>query len=382
MQLNRINLTVCKEGTGDFISLTEAIESLPMYTYERVYIYVKNGIYNERIRIEQNHITIIGESREKTIIEFNMPRPLWNKQKDHIGPGIINIHADDFVLKNLTVKNTQTDKNVHAFVLYGDGTRIITDNCSFISEGGDTVALWNYKHGMYYHNNCYFKGAVDFVCPRGWCYINNSTFYEVHQTAAIWHTAVDNPNQKLVIKNSTFDGVSGYYLGRHHYDAAFYLINCDFSETMINKPLYQERSNNPRPYFFGDRHYYKNCHRDGGDYKWHEDNLDIDETMITASWTFDDAWNPLDKTPIKTIKREYMNDSLYLYFDDNMTVSDELIIEDEHNQTYAFKEGHGRNTLRFESTQKENLNGTTFNIKKGFIEANTATVNLRVVDLT
>ena len=55
-------------------------------------------------------------------------------------------------------------------------TRIILDNCKIISDGGDALSLWNTPDGMYYHNNCYFEGWVDYVCPRGYCFIENSQF--------------------------------------------------------------------------------------------------------------------------------------------------------------------------------------------------------------
>jgi hypothetical protein len=117
---------------------------------------------------------------------------------------------------------------------------------------------------LYYHANCYFRGAVDMVCPRGWCFIRDSRFFEVKTSAAIWHDGHYNADQKLVIVNSSFDGVSGFHLGRHHYDAQFFLINCSFSDNMSDRPIYlktydDQRRNNP--YLWGERKYFYNCHR-------------------------------------------------------------------------------------------------------------------------
>ncbi len=90
--------------------------------------------------------------------------------------------------ENLTIENNQPEVGPHAFAVYGTGTRTIIENCKVLSKGGDTVSLWNYKTGMYYHAGCTFEGSVDFVCPRGWCFIKNSKFFELKQTASIWHT--------------------------------------------------------------------------------------------------------------------------------------------------------------------------------------------------
>jgi len=215
-------IVVAQNGSGDFISITDALQSLPMFNYQRIEIFVRNGTYHEKLRIEQDYITLIGESKEKTVIKYNQPRENWIKEKDSIGPAVVNIFADDIILNNLTIENTQPEINTHAFAVYGNGTRTIITNCNVISRGGDTVALWNYKNGMYYHSDCYFSGAVDFVCPRGWCYIKNSKFYEVKESASIWHAGGSDMNQKLVIVNSSFDGVENFQLGRHHYEAQFF----------------------------------------------------------------------------------------------------------------------------------------------------------------
>lgn len=237
-------ITVAKDGSGDFASISAAIKSLPMFEYQRVVIYIKNGVYNEKFKITQDNVTLEGESRDSTIIEYNQLRTDWIKNKDVIGPAVINIHADDIILKNLTIKNTQPKVGPHAFTVYGTGTRTIIIHCNILSNGGDTVSLWNYKEGMYYHANCNFRGSVDYVCPRGWCFIKNSHFYELKQTASIWHAGGYKQNQKFVLRNCTFDGVKGFQLGRHHYDAQFYLLNCKFSKNLADTPIY--RVTNPK----------------------------------------------------------------------------------------------------------------------------------------
>ncbi len=95
-------ITVAKDGSGDFKTITEAINSLPMFNYERVVIYIKNGVYNEKIRITQDYVTLKGESEDSTIIEYNQLRTDWIAHKDAIGPAVINIHADDIILESLT----------------------------------------------------------------------------------------------------------------------------------------------------------------------------------------------------------------------------------------------------------------------------------------
>lgn len=298
-------IIVAQDGSGDFRNITDAVESLPAFNYERIVIYIKAGLYEERIKLTQDHITLIGENRETTIIQFNMPREYWIANKDHIGPGIINIESDDIIIENLTIINTQPEIGPHAFAIYGTGTRTIITNCTVLSKGADTIALWDYKTGMYYISDCYIEGAVDFVCPRSWCYLKNSELYEVKATAAMWHAGGYDKNQKFVIVNSSFDGVKGFKLGRHHYEAQFYFINCSFSGNMVDEPIYRvtyEDTTKNRPFNWGERYYFYNSSGEGSNYNWLKDNLESAEGSpsadeITPQWTFNNNWNPEDYIP-------------------------------------------------------------------------------------
>ena len=386
-------ITVAKDGSGDFKTVTEALKSLPMFTYGRVVIFIKNGVYEEKLRIENDNVTLEGEDREKTIIRFNQLRSHWDKNPDQIGPGVVNIFADDIIFKNMTIENTQPQIGPHAFAVYGFGTRIILLNCNLISKGGDTVSLWNYKNGMYFYVNCYFEGSVDFVCPRGWCFIKDSKFYEHVKTASIWHAGSYNKNQKLVIRNSSFDGVEGFELGRHHYEAQFYLLDCVFSKNMSDREIYRvSYPNEPqrnRAFNWGKRYYFNNCHKDGGDLDWFKNNLNTAEASpkpdeITARWTFDDRWDPESTAAPKIVNYKIDGDSLYLNFSENVTIDGLPVLKSNSGVEFKFYSG-GENTFtRFVSKSKfsyKDLSGLKI-INDSKIIATIASVNERKADLS
>lgn len=322
------DIIVDKASNGDYRSITEAIAALPMYAYQRTIIFIRNGVYEEKLRIDQNYVTLRGESRDSTIIRYGQLREDWNKNKDFIGPAVVNIHGDDVVLDNLTIENSQPEIGPHAFAIYGDGTRTIITRCNVLSKGGDTVSLWNYKEGMYYHADCYFEGAVDFVCPRGWCFIRDSKFIEVKETAAIWHAGSYDPQQKLVIRNSYFDGVQGFELGRNHYEAQFYLLDSHFSERMADRPIYlvlREDPEQDNPNYYGEREYFYNCHKEGKEYDWLRNNLEAapgnpNPAEITPAWTFSGAWNPEDASPLAVIDYSIQGKFVILTFNEIVTV--------------------------------------------------------------
>ena len=114
-QLNSFELidnnykVVSKDGKGDYSSIQEAINDSQSFPYERITIFVKNGIYYEKIKIHEwnTKITLVGESKENTIILFD---DYFNK----IGLGknstfytyTLLVAADDVLLKNLTIENS------------------------------------------------------------------------------------------------------------------------------------------------------------------------------------------------------------------------------------------------------------------------------------
>jgi pectinesterase len=383
-------ITVSKDGNGDFKTITEAVASLPMFNYERTIIYIKNGVYNEKLKIEQDYVTLRGEDREKTIIRYSQLRTDWLKNKDSIGAAVINLSGDDVILENLTVENSQPEIGPHAFAVYGTGTRTVFINCNFISKGGDTVSLWNYKTGMYYHSNCFFQGAVDFVCPRGWCFIKDSRFYEMKNTASIWHAGGYDADQKFVIRNSSFDGVPGFELGRHHYDAQFYLIDCSFSANLADKSIYRvvyADSTQNRPFNWGKRYYYYNCHRQGGDYDWfnsanHDSKETLNPDLITASWTFDNKWDPEGNKGPHLISSNIKGDDVFLAFNEPVTVIKQLSFTTPSGIEFNYITGSGSNTLQIRSkkhfTQKDIIGIT---ITKGSIIGNIASVEDRYAAL-
>ncbi|MUP38358.1 pectinesterase family protein [Labilibaculum euxinus] len=374
-----VDITVAQDGSGDCKTITEAIEQLPDTTYGRVVIFIKNGIYHEKFRIEYDNLSLIGENRDSTIIKYSLLRTDWMKNKDAIGEAVVNIHADDVILKNLTIANSQPEIGPHAFAVYGRGTRTIIDNCTITSKGADTVSLWDSENGMYYHTNCHFEGAVDFVCPRGWCFISNSSFYEVKQTAAIWHAGSIDKNQKFVIKNSFFDGIEGFHLGRHHYEARFYLINCIYSKHMADKPIYRvtypDKPEKNQPYIWGERKYFSNSKKEGQAFNWLTDNIQNADT-ISAKWTFDGRWDPENAIPPKCLKIDESRDEFVLTFAEEMTIHGDLQIKATDGTVYSLKNKKDAKTIIF-SKNGQALKSKSFAVANGELLASQASLTER-----
>ena len=305
----RAQIVVAQDGSGNFRHIQDALNSIPRDNARNVIILIKKGTYHEKLYVESSFVSLVGEDRDSTRIIFAELRENWNRdhQGSDWGAAVINIDSTvtNLMLANLTVWNNYGSLHGvhgHQFCIWGEGTRIIFLNCNIGADGGDTVSLWNRSDGMYYHANCYFEGWVDYVCPRGGCYITDSRFFGHNLSASIWHDGSARKDQKFVVRYSFFDGVPGFPLARHHRDAQFYLLDCVFSEHMADRPIYSPRSPNAVPWVWGERHYFYNCHRIGGDFPWFADNLasadgSPTEDQVTAAWTFGGRWDPEKEMP-------------------------------------------------------------------------------------
>ena len=306
--VERADITVAADGSGDFRTIQAALDSIPPGNATHKLVLVRNGVYREKLFVNAGHLSLVGEDRERTRIEFAELRRNWRKDHpDDWGAAVVNIGPEvtDLVLANLTVHNDYGGRygdTDHQFAIRsgGSATRIALLHANVRADGGDTLSLWNGTSGMYYHADCSFEGYVDYVCPRGWAYVTGSRFFGRNLSASIWHDGSKDADQKLVIRRSTFDGVPGFPLGRYHRDAQFYLLEARFSANMADRPIYKAPADNP--YLWGERAYYQGCRREGGDFAWFADNLDSapgrpDEADITPAWTFAGRWDPETALP-------------------------------------------------------------------------------------
>ena len=66
-------LTVAADGTGNFTTITDAINFAPNNSNDRTHIYVKQGVYEENVEIPsyKTHIVLLGEGSDVTKIIGN-----------------------------------------------------------------------------------------------------------------------------------------------------------------------------------------------------------------------------------------------------------------------------------------------------------------------
>ena len=289
-------------------NIQQAIEKAPAVPKKPYKILIRKGTYQQKVIIDRPNIVLVGEDRDSTIItlaEASKKKLISKYHGKDVGNGVIALQegADDCIISGLTVYNNygttvEPGNTTHQMAIFGRGTRTIIINCNIWADGNDALALWAKGGGMYYHADLYLRSlGVDFLCPRGWCYATRCRF-EGDGHAIIWHDGRGDKHQKLVIKDSWFDAKRPTPLGRYHHDSQFFLMNCRLSSQILDQNIsyaYTDKVLDPCPW--GQRAYYYNCHREGGDSGWLKNNIEKSEEKpdfhgVTALWTFNNKWDP------------------------------------------------------------------------------------------
>ena len=231
---NPDTIFVARDGTGKFRTIDEAIEVCRAFMDYHKVIFVKNGIYKEKLIIPQwlQNIEICGESAEKTIITYddhaNVKRPENGKPMGTFRTYTLKIEANDITLKNLTVENNSARLG-QAVALHTEGDRLVFINCRFIGHQ-DTVYTGMPATRLYFRD-CYICGTTDFIFGPSTAWFEDCTIESLvnsYVTAA--STPQDQPygyifnNCRLIAK----EGVDQVYLGRPWRDYGYTLfMNCE-----------------------------------------------------------------------------------------------------------------------------------------------------------
>src|SRR5690606_40577282 len=58
-----VDMVVATDGSGDYRSIQEAINNTKSFPYQRITIWIKNGLYKEKIRVYEwnTNLSLIGE---------------------------------------------------------------------------------------------------------------------------------------------------------------------------------------------------------------------------------------------------------------------------------------------------------------------------------
>lgn len=217
-------IVVARDGSGDFQSIQEAVDSLPENGGDRE-IFVRRGEYREKTVIHRSSVRLIGEDRENTVLAWNgCAKDLYpdGTEKGTFLSSTLMVTGRDVTVENLTIRNDAGDgrKVGQAVAVYAAGDRGTWRNCSLVANQ-DTlfcgpVRLPNVKedigertgcaeaylrvedgpatHSRQYFENCLIRGDVDFIFGPYRCWFEGCTLFMNERGG--WYTAA-NTNESL-----------------------------------------------------------------------------------------------------------------------------------------------------------------------------------------
>lgn len=227
-------IVVSRDGTGNFRTLQEAIESARAFMDYTVTIYVKNGVYKEKVIVPSwvENIDIIGEDRDKTIITYDDHANI-NKMGT-FRTYTVKVEGSDITFKNLTIENNAAQLG-QAVALHTEGDRLKFINCRIL--GNQDTIYTGAKFTRLYFKDCYIDGTTDFIFGPSTALFEDCI---IHSKRNSYVTAASTPKEAkygYVFKHCKLmaePGVDKVYLGRPWRPYAYTLfIECELGKHIV-----------------------------------------------------------------------------------------------------------------------------------------------------
>ncbi|KAJ7955368.1 Pectinesterase [Quillaja saponaria] len=152
------NVTVAKDGSGKFKTISEALKAMPAKYQGRYVIYVKEGIYDETVTVTKNmiNVTMYGDGSQKSIITG---RKNFVDGVSTFQTASFAALGDGFIGKAMGFRNTAGPEKHQAVAARVQADRAAFVNCRF--EGYQDT-LYAQTHRQFYRS-CVVTGTIDFI---------------------------------------------------------------------------------------------------------------------------------------------------------------------------------------------------------------------------
>ncbi len=224
---------VAKDGSGDFATIQVAIDAMPTNRTAPWLVFIKNGRYEELIRIPSNKpfLYLIGQDKDKVTITYKVYSTSTRITEDNQGysgatgeqdngGSMLYSQASDFYAENISFENRWGVEQLagpQSLALKTMNDRFAFYNCKMRSfqDTWQTTSTDNQRH---YADKCLIEGAVDYIYNNGNIFVENSTLYNLrkgsvivapsHNTSTTWG---------YVFKDCTISGNSAAMEGSNNF---------------------------------------------------------------------------------------------------------------------------------------------------------------------
>ena len=227
-------VTVAKDGSGDFTTIQQAVDALRSFRPEgRATIRVRNGVYEEKVVVpsHKTEISIIGESRDSTILIWHDHANMPDGKGGTIGTFgtyTLKVEGPGFICEDMTIVNDAmtfnnprwhiSHKDIYnvgqAVAVHIDADRVIFRNCA-LKGFQDTLFTGN-PEGREFFDNCWIEGTVDFIFGPATVWFRQC---HLHALSDGYYTAASTPEGRYgyIFDACTFtasEGIGKLWLGR------------------------------------------------------------------------------------------------------------------------------------------------------------------------
>jgi pectinesterase len=235
------DLVVAADGSGNYKTVQEAINAVPDFRKVTTTIYVKNGVYKEKLNLSasKQFIKLIGESVTNTILTYDdwaQKKNIFGEEKGTSGSASFYIYGPSFTAENITFQNTAGPVG-QAVALFVAGDKATFINCRMLGFQ-DTLYTYGYASRQYYYK-CYIEGTVDFIFGSSTAVFDECIIFCKKEGYITASSSPDTAKYGYVFINSTITGnapENSFYLGRPWRPyAKSVFINCTLGN--IIKPI-------------------------------------------------------------------------------------------------------------------------------------------------
>ena len=227
-------IVVAADGTGEFTTVQEAVNSIRAYMSDTTFLFIKNGTYREKVVIPSwvTNLFMKGESVENTIITWNDHANIRNMGT--FRTYTIWVLGAGFTAEDITFENN-AEMLGQAVAVHVDGDRAVFRRCRLLGNQ-DTLLTANQESRQYYEE-CYIEGTTDFIFgpATAWfekCYIHSKkNSYVTAASTAEGHEYGYIFNR---CRLTAADTITKVYLGRPWRPfAATIFLNCEFGSHIV-----------------------------------------------------------------------------------------------------------------------------------------------------
>ena len=228
------HIVVAADGSGEFTSVQEAVNSIRAYMSDTTYMFIKNGVYREKVVIPSwvTNLKMKGESAEKTIITWNDHANIRNMGT--FKTYTIWIQGAGFTAEEITFENN-AEQLGQAVAVHVDGDRAVFRRCRFLGNQ-DTLLTANQESRQYYED-CYIEGTTDFIFGPATAWFERCHIHSKKNSYITAASTVEGHEFGYLFRGcrlTAADGIDRVYLGRPWRPyAATVFIRCEMGAHIV-----------------------------------------------------------------------------------------------------------------------------------------------------